>query len=166
MFDIGWSELLLIGIVALIAIGPKELPTVLRTVGQWMGKLRRMATEFQNQFHEAMREAEMADLKKQVEDMTSQAQGYANFDPVGDVRREFESAQKDIDRAIAGQPASSTAGALPESGPAESVKAESAPALAEAAALPAPPVADAATASAGTPATDSPPARDAEAKPA
>jgi Tat protein translocase TatB subunit len=62
MFDIGGGELLLIGIVALIAIGPKELPTVLRTLGQWMGKLRRMASEFQNQFQEAVREAEMADL--------------------------------------------------------------------------------------------------------
>ena len=60
MFDIGWGELLLIGIVALIAIGPKELPGVLRTLGQWMAKLRRMASEFQGQFQEAMREAEMA----------------------------------------------------------------------------------------------------------
>src|SRR5262249_11993388 len=85
---IGWSELLLIGIVALIAIGPKELPTVLRTLGQWMSKLRRMASEFQSQFQEAMREAEMADLKKQVDEMTSQAQSYANFDPVSEVRRE------------------------------------------------------------------------------
>jgi sec-independent protein translocase protein TatB len=104
MFDIGWGELLLIGIVALIAIGPKELPTVLRTLGQWMAKLRRMASEFQNQFHEAMREAEMADLKKQVDEVTSQAQSYANFDPVGEVRREFESAQRQIDSAIADKP--------------------------------------------------------------
>src|SRR2546427_4212045 len=86
MFEIGWSELLLIAVVALIAIGPKELPTVLRTLGQWMSKLRRMASEFQSQFQEAMREAEMADLKKQVDDMTSQAQSYANFDPVSEVR--------------------------------------------------------------------------------
>jgi Tat protein translocase TatB subunit len=93
MFDIGGSELLLIGIVALIAIGPKELPTMLRTLGQWIGKLRRMASEFQNQFQQAMREAEMADLKKKVE-MTSQVQSYANFDPVGEVRREFQSAQQ------------------------------------------------------------------------
>jgi sec-independent protein translocase protein TatB len=104
MFDIGWGELLLIGIVALIAIGPKELPTVLRTLGQWMGKLRRMASEFQNQFQEAMREAEMADLKKQVDEMTSQAQSYANFDPVGEVRREFESAKQEIEGAIADKP--------------------------------------------------------------
>ena len=94
MFEIGWGELLIIGIVALIAIGPKELPGVLRTLGQWMSKLRRMASEFQGQFQEAMREAELADLKKQVDDMTSQAQSYANIDPVGEVRRELESTQQ------------------------------------------------------------------------
>src|ERR1044072_6063945 len=71
MFDIGWGELLVIGIVALIAIGPKELPTVLRMLGQYMGKMRRMASEFQGQFQEAMREAEMADLKKQFDETTS-----------------------------------------------------------------------------------------------
>jgi len=104
MFDIGWGELLLIGIVALIAIGPKELPTVLRTLGQWMAKLRRMAAEFQNQFHEAMREAELADLKKQVDDLTTQAQGYTHFDPVGDVRKELEGTQHEIERAMTDQP--------------------------------------------------------------
>src|SRR5882757_1601489 len=71
MFDIGWGELLLIGVVALIAIGPKELPGVLRSVGQWTGKIRRMASEFQDQFREAMREAEMADLKKEIDETTS-----------------------------------------------------------------------------------------------
>ena len=67
MFDIGWGELLIIGIVALIAIGPKELPAALRALGQWMTKIRRMASDFQNQFQEAMREAELSDLKKEVE---------------------------------------------------------------------------------------------------
>ena len=66
MFDFGWGEIVVIGIVALIAIGPKELPTVLRTIGQCMGKVRRMATEFQGQFQEAMREAECPTCKKQV----------------------------------------------------------------------------------------------------
>ena len=115
MFDIGWGELLLIGIVALIAIGPKELPGALRTLGQWMAKLRRMASEFQGQFQEAMREAEMADLKKQVDEMTTQAQSYANFDPIGDVRKEFENTQQQIESAIAepaaGRRAASTAAA-------------------------------------------------------
>ena len=49
MFDIGWSELVVIAVVALIAIGPKELPGVLRMLGQWMGKARKMAAEFQGQ---------------------------------------------------------------------------------------------------------------------
>lgn len=73
MFDIGWSELVVIGVVALIVIGPKELPGVLRTIGQWMGKVRRMAAEFQGQFNEAMREAEMADLKKSFDDIKDTA---------------------------------------------------------------------------------------------
>src|SRR5438093_10498441 len=111
MFEIGWSELLLIGIVALIAIGPKELPTVLRTLGQWMSKLRRMASEFQSQFQEAMREAEMADLKKQVDEMTSQAQSYASFDPVSEVRKELDSTQQQIESAMADKPLSDTSSA-------------------------------------------------------
>ncbi len=73
MFNLGWGELVVIGIVALIAIGPKELPTVLRTLGQWMGKVRRMANEFQGQFQEAMREAEFADLKKHADDISARS---------------------------------------------------------------------------------------------
>src|SRR5215475_13207501 len=92
MFDVGWSELLLIGIVALIAIGPKELPGALRTLGQWMGKVRRMASEFQSQFHEAMREAELADLKKEVDEMATKAQSYTHFDPIEDIRKDIENA--------------------------------------------------------------------------
>ena len=79
MFDIGWSELLLIGVVALIVIGPKELPGVLRTLGQWMTKVRRMANEFQNQFQDAIREAELAELKKEVDDMAAKAAAYTNI---------------------------------------------------------------------------------------
>jgi len=78
MFDIGWSELVLIGVVALVAIGPKELPGVLRMVGQWMGKARKMAAEFQGQFQEAMREAEMADLKKSFDEVKEAASGFTS----------------------------------------------------------------------------------------
>ena len=77
MFDIGWSELVVIAVVALIAIGPKELPGVLRMVGQWMGKARKMAAEFQGQFQEAMREAEMADLKKTFDEVKEAASGFS-----------------------------------------------------------------------------------------
>jgi sec-independent protein translocase protein TatB len=59
-----------------------------------------------------MREAELADLKKQVDDMTSQAQSYANFDPVSEVRKEFESTQQQIESAITDKPQSGTSAAL------------------------------------------------------
>jgi sec-independent protein translocase protein TatB len=135
MFEIGWGELLIIGVVALIAIGPKELPTVLRTLGQWMNKLRRMASEFQSQFHEAMREAELADLKKQVDDMTSQAQSYASFDPVAEVRQEVDSTQQQIESAmadkpteaspVAAEPSAAPAGTAPAIAPSTDVAASS-----------------------------------------
>ena len=117
MFDIGWSELLVIGVVALIAIGPKELPGVLRMVGQWMGKVRRMASEFQGQFQEAMREAEMADIKKQVDDITTSATSVTNFDPLGDISKQFETAIEDKpaqSAATASEPAVATAPPAPE----------------------------------------------------
>ena len=60
-----------------------------------MGKIRRMASEFQDQFQDAMREAEMADLKKQVDDMTNTATSVTNFDPLGDISKEFETAIED-----------------------------------------------------------------------
>jgi len=93
MFDIGWSELVVIAVVALIAIGPKELPGVLRMVGQWMGKARKMAAEFQGQFQEAMREAEMADLKKTFDEVKEAATGFAD----GNV---MTSLQKDVGDAL------------------------------------------------------------------
>jgi sec-independent protein translocase protein TatB len=78
MFDIAWGEFVVIAVVALIVIGPKELPTVLRTIGQWTTKIRRMAAEFQGQFQEALREAEMADLKKEVEGLNDAAKGFTS----------------------------------------------------------------------------------------
>ena len=94
MFDIGWGELVVIGVVALIAIGPKELPGVLRATGQWMGKIRRMANEFQDQFRDAMREAELDDIKKDItknfDDIKSKADEFTNFDPLGDARKDIE----------------------------------------------------------------------------
>src|SRR5918912_3302944 len=94
MFDIGWSELVLIGVVALIAIGPKELPGVLRMVGQWMGKARKMAAEFQGQFQEAMREAEMADLKKSFDEVKEAASGFTSGGGL------MTSLQKDVSEAL------------------------------------------------------------------
>jgi sec-independent protein translocase protein TatB len=97
MFDISWTEFLLIGIVALVVIGPKELPGVMRTMGQWTRKVRGMAAEFQGQFQEAMREAEMADLKKQVDDMASDL---TNLDPLKSVRDDVEGMGKEIEKSL------------------------------------------------------------------
>ena len=111
MFDIGWSELVVIAVVALIAIGPKELPGVLRMVGQYMRKIRKMAAEFQGQFQEAMREAEMADLKKQVDDIADTAKGLADFDPVAEMKTQVEAVTAD---PLGLDSATSTASASPE----------------------------------------------------
>jgi sec-independent protein translocase protein TatB len=94
MFDIGWSELVVIAVVALIAIGPKELPGVLRMVGQWIGKARKMAGEFQGQFQEAMREAEMADLKKSFDEVKEAATGFTGANVMTEL-------QKDVTDALA-----------------------------------------------------------------
>src|SRR3979409_1082894 len=91
MFDIGWSELVVIAVVALIAIGPKELPGVLRAVGQHMGKIRRMASGRQGRGQEAVRRAEQAGLKKQVDEMTDTAKGFTDFDPLASVKKEVDS---------------------------------------------------------------------------
>jgi len=112
MFDISWTEFLLIGVVALIVIGPKELPGVLRTMGQYTRKVRSMAADFQAQFQEAMREAEMADLKKQVDDI---AQDVKNYDPLKDVRADIEAAGKDIHASLQQEPVvTPTADAVPQ----------------------------------------------------
>ncbi|WP_353184905.1 Sec-independent protein translocase protein TatB [Bosea sp. (in: a-proteobacteria)] len=118
MFDIAWSEMVLIGAVALVVIGPKDLPKVLRTVGQTVGKVRRMAAEFQGQFNEAMREAELADLKKQVEDVGGSVSSALNSDykPIeepkdfsapaatGDVAKPDEAALKEAEAKLAALP--------------------------------------------------------------
>jgi sec-independent protein translocase protein TatB len=109
MFNFGWGELIVIGIVALIAIGPKELPTVLRTLGLWMGKVRRMANEFQSQFQEALREAEFADLKKHADDISSSVSDIANINPIADVQTDVERAFEETPAAEAHAPAAPAA---------------------------------------------------------
>lgn len=69
MFDISWSELLILGIVTLVFVGPKELPVFLRTLGRYAGIVRRQANEFKSQFDAAMREAELDSMRKEVEQM-------------------------------------------------------------------------------------------------
>jgi len=159
MFDIGWSELLLIGIVALIAIGPKELPGALRTLGQWMAKIRRMAAEFQGQFQEAMREAEIDQLKKDMDEMAAKAKDYTHFDPVAEAGRDIEKSLGELPPLD--QPSTTTSGT--STGTAEaSAEAQTAaqPQPSGEAAAPLPPPAEQAAAT--TPAAPEPAVADAK----
>lgn len=110
MLDIGWSELLVVGIIALVVIGPKELPRVLRTLGQTVSKLRRMAGDFQGQFNEALREAELSDLKDGITGLKSELSGFATdaqksisgslpSNPLHDIETELKSASQPVERA-------------------------------------------------------------------
>jgi len=92
MLDMSWGEVMLIGGVALIVIGPKDLPKALRTVGQITSKLRRMAGEFQMQFNEAIREAELDDVRKEVDGIRDTLRGGSAFNPVQTIRDELRGA--------------------------------------------------------------------------
>ena len=96
MFDLDAGKLIVIGIVALIAIPSKDLPRVLRQLGQMTGKMRRMASEFQGQFMDAMREAELEDLqkdiKKEVAEVRESVKLDGAFDPLAEARKQITSA--------------------------------------------------------------------------
>jgi len=93
MLDMSWGEVMLIGGVALIVIGPKDLPKALRTVGQITSKLRRMAGEFQMQFNEAIREAELDDVRREVDGIRNTVRtASSTFNPVQTIRDELKGA--------------------------------------------------------------------------
>ncbi len=84
MFDFAWSEILLIGVVALIAIGPKDMPVAIRAVTGFIKKARRMASEFQTHVDEMMRDADLADVKKSLNELRS-------FDLKGEIEKAVDS---------------------------------------------------------------------------
>ncbi len=83
MFDFAWTEIALIGVVALVAIGPKDLPVAIKTVASMIKKARRMAGEFQTHFDEMVREANLGDLKSQINDIR-------NFDVKGAIEKAID----------------------------------------------------------------------------
>src|SRR5689334_6983646 len=90
MFDISWAHLAVIAAVALVVIGPKDLPRVLRTAGQWMARARAVAREFQNSLDQMVREAELDEVRKQVQEATDVNIGREiekNIDPGGEMQR-------------------------------------------------------------------------------
>lgn len=103
MFDIGWSELAVIAVVALVIIGPKDLPKVLRTVGQWVSKARSMAREFQSGIDDMVREAELDELRKaakQVSDFSLENEVKKTIDPDGGLEKNFREIGQDASQAI------------------------------------------------------------------
>lgn len=96
MFDIGWQELFLIGVVTLVVVGPKDLPRVLRTGARFLHKARAMSREFQNGLAEMAREAELDDIKQRIEhaaryDLADELRNAA--DPTGKLSADFDPAE-------------------------------------------------------------------------
>lgn len=89
MFDFDAGKLLIVGVIALVFIPPKDLPRVLREVGQFVGRMRRMASDFQHQFMDAMREADMADVRKEARKLADSARVDVGFDSVHDLDRQM-----------------------------------------------------------------------------
>jgi Tat protein translocase TatB subunit len=67
VLDIGWTEILVITVIALFVVGPKDIPKALKTVGIWVGKLKSLSREFQNTVEDAVRDSELDEVKKQIE---------------------------------------------------------------------------------------------------
>jgi sec-independent protein translocase protein TatB len=86
MFDFDFGKLMVVAVVALAVIPPKDLPRVMRTVGQVVGKMRRMAAEFQGQFMDAMREADLESVRKELEALNEKAKAETSFDPATMIR--------------------------------------------------------------------------------
>jgi sec-independent protein translocase protein TatB len=122
MFDISWSELLILGVVTLIFVGPKELPKFLGTLGRYAGVVRRQANEFRRIFDEAMREAELEEVKKNVEEFR---QGMS--DSFRDVQRQTSSSMTtEPPKTSTPKALETTATDASEAAPVEPSKAETA----------------------------------------
>lgn len=97
MLDISGGELFVIGVIALVVIGPKELPGLIRTAGNAMAKVRRMAAEFRGQFDDAMRDAELDQAKKAFDDVKDMASSVKPaFNPLDTIRNEIQSVKEEM----------------------------------------------------------------------
>ncbi len=123
MFDIGWQELFIVAVLALLVIGPKDLPRALRTMGKWVRKARAMARDFQGGLDDVMREAELDDVKNQMVSASGLDIGKEienTIDPTGDISRDMDMSDIETDLGAA-------AGAGPDSTAAAEAEPEQAP---------------------------------------
>jgi sec-independent protein translocase protein TatB len=111
LFDIGWTEMLVVACVAIIVVGPKDLPKMLRTVGKTVGNVKKLAGDFQKQFDDALKEAELDEVKN-----LSKGKGFTALDDIKESTKNFErdfnqqmtGAQKDWNDAASGASKSSS----------------------------------------------------------
>ena len=96
MFEFDAGKFIIIGIVALIVIGPKELPRVMRQLGQVLAKLRRLSSDFQAQFMEAMREADLEEVKAEAAKIAeaTKLDDKPNIDPLAGIRSGLDEADR------------------------------------------------------------------------
>ncbi len=124
MFDIGWQELFIVAVLALIVIGPKDLPRALRTMGKWVRKARTLAGDFRGGLDDVMREADLDDFKNEMESASGLDIGKEienTIDPTGDISRDMDMSDIETDlgtAARAGPDSTAAAEAEPEQAPA------------------------------------------------
>jgi sec-independent protein translocase protein TatB len=122
MFDLTSGKLLLLGIVALIVLGPKDFPILLRTIGKYMGIIKRQADEFRAQFDEAIRESEFDQIKKDVEglgqdlDNSVRETGQSISSDLGSVTKDLDGIKSDVEAHLSDplHPSPHTTGYTPE----------------------------------------------------
>lgn len=134
MFDIGWSELVIIAVVALVVIGPKELPATLRTIGKMTARARKVAGDFRAQFDEAMREAELDDVRQTIADAQKLNPMNSLREAMNPLRQMGDEIKADLQRSTTTEKAAPAATPLPSepvpgvsSGLPEALSATSAP---------------------------------------
>ena len=122
MFDIGWSEILVVAVVMIIVVGPKDLPGMLRAFGKTMNQVRRTANDFKRQFNDALREAEH---ESGLKDTTDELKSIGSINPMADVTKGLNDLKKEVaatdaDEADTGDPAKEAKDEPPAAEPDES----------------------------------------------
>ena len=106
MLDIGWTELLVIAVILIVVVGPKDLPPMIRAFGKMTKRLRQTAGEFRAQFDEALREAELDDLKKSVDDVRSLNPATSIREALNPLRQMGQEIKSDLERSTRFEPKS------------------------------------------------------------
>ncbi len=117
MFDIGWSELLVIAVVLIVVVGPKDLPPMIRAFGKTMAGLRKMAGDFRTQFDEALKEADMDDVRQTISDVRNLNPTNSLRDAMNPLRQLGNEIKSDLQKATAAPDAMSSTAAPATSEP-------------------------------------------------